>query len=87
MIYSTRSLGGSGHEEAYGIAVDAGGNAYITGNTDSWDDPSNTINTGFPTTPGDFRRTLVGQIDAFVAKLNPTGSASWSTAPTWAGRA
>jgi hypothetical protein len=75
MLYSTRSLGGSGHEEAYGIAVDAGGNAYITGNTDSWDDPSNSIDTGFPTTPGAFRRTLVGQIDAFVAKLNPTGSA------------
>jgi hypothetical protein len=75
MVYSTRSLGGSGHEEAYGIAVDAAGNAYITGNTDSWDDPSNTIDTGFPTTPGAFRTTLVGQIDAFVAKLNPTGSA------------
>jgi beta-propeller repeat-containing protein/dockerin type I repeat protein len=74
VVYSTRDLGGSGHEEAYGIAVDAAGNAYITGNTDSWDDPSTTLDTGFPTTPGAYRTTLVGQIDAFVAKLNAVGS-------------
>jgi len=75
VAYSTHSLGGSGHEEAYGIAVDSAGNAYITGNTDSWDDPLTTLDTGFPTTPGAFRRTIVGQIDAFVAKLNAAGSA------------
>jgi hypothetical protein len=75
VAYSTHALGGSGHDEAWGIAVDAAGNAYVTGNTDSWDDPSTSIDTGFPTTPGAYRRTLVGQIDAYVAKLNASGSA------------
>ncbi|CAN5342623.1 hypothetical protein BH09PLA1_BH09PLA1_00580 [soil metagenome] len=75
VVYSTHALGGSGHEEAYGIAVDAAGSAYITGNTDSWDDPSNSIDTGFPTTASAFQRTIRGQIDVFVAKLNPAGSA------------
>ena len=66
LVYSTY-LGGSGFDESYGIAVDAAGNAYVTGFTDS---------TNFPTTAGAFQTTfgVGGFADAFVTKLNPTGS-------------
>ena len=65
LLYST-FLGGGGGEKGWGITVDGGGNAYVTGGTNSSD---------FPTTPGGFDRTYNGGIyDAFVAKLNPPGS-------------
>jgi Beta-propeller repeat len=48
-----------------GIAVDSSGNAYVTGETDS---------TNFPTM-NPLQPALSGNGDAFVAKLNPTGSA------------
>ena len=66
LSYSTY-LGGSGSDEGQGIAVDAAGNAYVTGLTQSTD---------FPTTPGAFQTTYGGgEFDAFVTKLNPTGTA------------
>jgi hypothetical protein len=69
LVYSTL-LGGSGIDIGSGIAVDAARNAYLTGNTTSPD---------FPTTPGAFQRSFGGgdqfSGDAFVTKLNPTGSA------------
>jgi len=65
LVYSTY-LGGSGDEDGRGIAVDAGGNAYVTGDTTSGN---------FPTTNGAFQVTYGGGGDAFVAKLNATGSA------------
>jgi hypothetical protein len=65
LIYSTY-LGGSGNDLGAGIAVDTVGNAYVTGGTDSTD---------FPTTPASFQPTLPGVSNAFVTKLNPTGSA------------
>jgi hypothetical protein len=65
LAYSTY-LGGSFGDEGSGIAVDAAGNAYVTGDTGS-------IN--FPTTPGAFNTTTNGQsAQAFVTKLDPTGS-------------
>src|SRR5439155_688758 len=64
LVYSTY-LGGSGVDDGFGIAVDALGNAYVTGFTDS---------TTFPTTAGAFQTTLGGTEDAFVTKLNATGS-------------
>jgi hypothetical protein len=64
LIYTTY-LGGSHGETAHGIAVDAAGAAYVTGRTFSAD---------FPTTTGAFDETVNGDEDAFVAKLNPTGS-------------
>jgi hypothetical protein len=63
LAYSTY-LGGSGRGN--GIAVDAAGNAYVTGGTSSGN---------FPTTPGAFQRTYGGSGDAFVTKLNPAGTA------------
>ncbi len=66
LVYGT-FLGGWGNEPGRSIAVDAGGSAYVTGNTDS---------SNFPTTPGAFDTSFsVGDNDAFVAKLNPAGSA------------
>jgi len=64
-VYSTY-LGGRGDDCGLGIAVDAGGNAYVTGRTTS---------ANFPTTRGVFQSTFGGTGDAFVTKLNPTGSA------------
>jgi len=64
-VYST-FLGGSAGDLAGGIAVDADGNAYVTGLTNS---------SNFPTTVGAFQPTLGGATDAFVTRLNTTGSA------------
>ena len=65
LVYSTY-LGGSDIEVGYGIAVDAAGSAYVTGYTDSTD---------FPTTAGAVQTTYAGgDADAFVTKLNATGS-------------
>src|SRR5437867_10097 len=65
LLYSTY-LGGSDFDTGVGIAVDASGNAYVTGRT---------FSTNFPTTAGSFQTTLGGGGDVFVTKLNPTGSA------------
>jgi len=65
LVYSTY-LGGSAYDRGHGIAVDADGNAYITGSASS---------DNFPTTVGAFQPAYGGLGDAFVTKLNPTGSA------------
>jgi hypothetical protein len=65
LLYSTY-LGGIGDDYGFGLAVDTSGNTYVTGGTLSVD---------FPTTPGAFQTTFGGYIDAFVTKLNDTGSA------------
>ena len=65
LSYSTY-LGGSGFDVGEGIAVDSSGNAYVTGETASSD---------FPTTAGAFETTYGGGDDAFVTKLNGSGSA------------
>jgi len=65
LVYSTY-LGGSGGDRGNGIAVDAAGNAYVTGIT---------FSDNFPVTPGAFRTTRTGTSDAFVTKLNADGSA------------
>jgi hypothetical protein len=64
LFYSTY-LGGSDIDSGSGIAVDSAGNAYLTGYVRSTD---------FPTTVGAFQPNVAGDYDAFVTKLNPTGS-------------
>ncbi len=65
LIYSSY-IGGGFLDEATDIVLDASGQAYITGRTDSPD---------FPTTIGVLDRQLDGGNDAFVTVLNATGSA------------
>ena len=64
LVYST-FLGGTGGDLVSAIAVDANGNAAVTGNTVSRDFPL--VNALQPFT--------IGGTDAFVAKLNAAGSA------------
>ena len=66
LLYSTY-LGGSQNEGAYGIAVNSGGSALVTGYTYSTD---------FPTTAGALQRASGGGRDAFVTKLSADGSSS-----------
>jgi hypothetical protein len=66
LVYSTYLGGGQDIDDAFGIAVDSAGSAYVTGETASPD---------FPTTPHAFRTVIGGSNDAFVTKLNTTGSA------------
>jgi hypothetical protein len=74
LVYSTY-LGGSGTvvlspaDQGNAVAVDAAGDAYVAGRTHSTD---------FPVTPGTFQATnhaASGDANAFVAKLNSTGTA------------
>jgi hypothetical protein len=73
LVYSTY-LGGHEEDWAQAIAVDAAGNAYVTGYTISNPDPPN----DFPVTPDAFQK--VGSwYDAFVTKLDPSGALIYST--------
>jgi hypothetical protein len=71
LVYSTY-LGGNEGAQGSAIAIDAAGNAYVTGFTYA---------SNFPTTPGAYQTTCSGcgyyqgLGDAFVTELNPKGSA------------
>lgn len=65
LVYSTY-IGGTGQDQANAVMLDSASNAYIAGWTTSKD---------FPTTAGAFQTTYSGSSDAFLLKLNPTGSA------------
>jgi hypothetical protein len=76
LVYSTY-LGGFGRDRGYGVAVDADGNAYVTGETFSFD--------SFPTRnalqsacrPNPVTRGCSG--DLFVTKLDASGGLLFST--------
>jgi hypothetical protein len=65
LIYATL-IGGSNFDSASPAVVDQAGDAYVTGGTNSVD---------FPVTPSAVFGSLGGSEDAFVAKLDATGSA------------
>jgi hypothetical protein len=65
LVYSTYLGGGTQSDRGFGIDVDAAGNAYVTGQTQS---------AAFPVTPGAFDVSYNGGEDAFVTKLNATGT-------------
>jgi uncharacterized protein (TIGR03437 family) len=67
-MYAT-FLGGSGSDEARGVAVDVQGNAYVTGMTGSLDFP----------TKSPIQAKMGGSGDAFVAKLNQSGLVVYAT--------
>ena len=60
LLYSTY-FGGAANDYGYGIAVDPAGNAYVVGQTSSYD---------FPVV-GAFQPAFAGLVDAFVAKIQP----------------
>jgi Beta-propeller repeat len=66
LVYSAL-VGGPGNDFATGVAIDSAGSVYNSGYTSS---------VGFPVTSGSVQPSYAGGIqDAFVAKLNPGGSA------------
>ena len=65
LIYATY-IGGNADEHGSGIAVDAAGHAYITGDTTS---------SNFPATAGAFQTARRGAQDTFVVELSPAGDA------------
>src|SRR6202451_936348 len=65
-LYAT-FLGGEGKDDAFAIAADAAGNAYVTGQT---------FSASFPTkNPLPGLGTLISSEDVFVSSLNPAGTA------------
>jgi len=66
--YSTY-LGGSDVDLGFGIAVDSDGSAYVTGETNS---------TNFPTDSA-YQNSYAGEEDAFVTKINTSGELVYST--------
>ena len=72
LVYSTYLGGSASTAIGNGIAVDAAGDAYVTGTTQG---PAGTTKpSDFPTTPGAFQ-TNCGEGGAFVAKFGAGGSA------------
>lgn len=68
LVYGTY-LGGGGADQSSGVAVDAGGNVYLTGQTTS---------ANFPVSGG-LQGVNGGGTDAFVAKFNPAGDLVYVT--------
>ena len=74
-LLASTYLGGSGDDRGRSLTLDASGNIYVTGQTDS---------SNFPTTIGAFAASLNGSsTDVFVSKLN--GSVTSLLASTYLG--
>ena len=71
LLYST-FLGGGRADWANGIAIDAAGDVYLTGETQGLNDPA--CQRPFPITAGAFDEDHNGAADAFVTKLGLTES-------------
>ncbi|GEM_PF-7057975 len=65
-----RRLGGSGHDEPWGIAVDGPGNVYTTGHF--------AVTADFNPGPATANLTSAGSFDVFVSKLDTGGSFVWA---------
>jgi len=61
--YSTY-IGGNGNDSGNAIALDASGDAFVTGGT---------LSTNFPTSPGAFQTSLRGTLNAVVFELSSNG--------------
>ena len=74
LLYSTY-LSGLGVDLASGLALDPGGNAYVTGTTTSQE-----VETGFPSTIGSYQTSPAAgsAIQFFMSKINPNVSGSSS---------
>ena len=64
ILIFAKLIGGTLADDGNGVAVDANGNSYVTGFTNS---------TGFPTTVGAYQTTHLGQ-DAFITKISADGT-------------
>ncbi|MGI8858086.1 MAG: SBBP repeat-containing protein [Thermomicrobiales bacterium] len=70
LVYNSGFVLGNGNIIApTGIAIDSADNAYVTGYSDG----------ALITTPGAYQPTNAGASDAFVVKLNPSGTVLYST--------
>lgn len=63
-------LGGTSVDYGYGTAIDASGNIYMTG----WAQSTTAV-----ATAGAHQQTIGGNADAFLAKMNPSGTLLWCT--------
>ena len=64
LVYSSY-LGGSYQDEAFGIAVDSNGTAYVAGQTNSTD---------FPTAGSPYQSALKGSFDCFLSEIAANGT-------------
>jgi uncharacterized repeat protein (TIGR01451 family) len=76
LLYGTY-FGGRRHDEPHGIDVDAAGNAYISGSTDS--DQTGGSDGGFTVTPGAYDGTKGSIDDMFLLRFNPAGQLTYAT--------
>jgi hypothetical protein len=75
LLYATHIIGG-GTSAAEGVAVDAGGNAWVAGYTTNPDDSSGQW---FPRTIDAVQFETAGGTDTFILKLSPSGTLVYST--------